>query len=486
MADFLGACHGALRELHIAHNELATDGAAEIILAAAKARDLKGDYSYPRQGNNGHGPAPLWLRLEQNFIDHVALEGMVEAAFNNLHRPGVAMCQVATKACTPHCCVKHRHDTPIIHAKHLANQRSKPPVVSLAGNSTAPAQDILALLLNGKARGSVEPAGRRKSGQSSNGKVATNGAASHRSTGLPVNGMASTSSPADVGRGEGHALGDLAAASRSTWANVMRWDTGLNKWVEDVIEIPGVQQHGAVEDTGRVKLSEELGLKMGNELKSILQSSRAGAGRARKEVSASSAEGMPASLRSAAAGFEQVVNTMPREKPLGIVEKLAMASTDELPQPTTRSSRRGSQQALGADLKHAKGSSLNPQASEFVPAAATPSQNSALEVPLENGSCGCAAPVVLDATLSHNTVAVAEATLLLAPEDTEHRELVVADADADAEAEAARSRRSSVTTPTSAPLPVSSLGQALRCALTVVSAVAAFLSAMGMARGRRR
>merc|ERR1719311_1339687 len=122
VADFIVNSQGALRELHLSHNELESPAAAEIVLAAASARDVHGTFVYPSQ--SGHSAAKF--------------ERM---------RPGKVLCNVSSRACTPHCCVKHRHDPPPVHAKHLANQRNKTASSSQASNG---AQDLLTMLRSGK------------------------------------------------------------------------------------------------------------------------------------------------------------------------------------------------------------------------------------------------------------------------------------------------------------------------------------------------
>ncbi|CAK0866614.1 unnamed protein product, partial [Prorocentrum cordatum] len=73
VAEFLKNCRGTLHELHLSHNDLDTAAAAQIVLAAAAARDEQGRLCYPRSEGGGRGAAPLWLRLEQNFINHAQL-----------------------------------------------------------------------------------------------------------------------------------------------------------------------------------------------------------------------------------------------------------------------------------------------------------------------------------------------------------------------------------------------------------------------------
>lgn len=130
IADFIVNSEGSLRELHLSHNDLDTQASADIILAASAARENgNGEHCYPVQSGS-RGVAPLWLRLEQNRVDVTELDDIIQPGFAQLRRPGRPLCNASNRACTPHCCARHRRDMPAVHAKCLGNQR----FYSLAGN----------------------------------------------------------------------------------------------------------------------------------------------------------------------------------------------------------------------------------------------------------------------------------------------------------------------------------------------------------------
>eukprot|EP00928_Gymnodinium_smaydae_P026209 TRINITY_DN20648_c0_g1_i1.p1 TRINITY_DN20648_c0_g1~~TRINITY_DN20648_c0_g1_i1.p1 ORF type:complete len:641 (+),score=138.94 TRINITY_DN20648_c0_g1_i1:48-1925(+) len=131
VAAFLERCQGSLREIHLSHNELGAVAAAEIILAAAATKeDNTGELCYPRH-TGPRGMAPLWLRLEQNHVDLDVLASHVEPGFKRLSRRGRALCNASSRGCTPHCCAGgSRSSVPAVHAKCLANQRSRPSTKS--------------------------------------------------------------------------------------------------------------------------------------------------------------------------------------------------------------------------------------------------------------------------------------------------------------------------------------------------------------------
>eukprot|EP00928_Gymnodinium_smaydae_P034885 TRINITY_DN24635_c0_g1_i1.p1 TRINITY_DN24635_c0_g1~~TRINITY_DN24635_c0_g1_i1.p1 ORF type:complete len:877 (+),score=186.42 TRINITY_DN24635_c0_g1_i1:272-2902(+) len=124
IARFLAVNGGALRELHLSHNDLDTEAVMDIIFAAAAAKDEHGEFLYPHQ-NGARNAAPLWMRLEQNFVDCDLLKERVEEASRQLQRPGRVLCSVTDKGCTPHSCNRHRLDPPAIHAKSVSNQRRR-------------------------------------------------------------------------------------------------------------------------------------------------------------------------------------------------------------------------------------------------------------------------------------------------------------------------------------------------------------------------
>jgi len=184
IADLIMGSAGSLAELHLSHNKLGTAAAAEIIMAAAQAKDEEGQgFCYPRQAASG-GVIPLWLRIEQNYVDHVLLNERLEAATGQLQRPGKVLCNGTNKGCTPHSCVRNRRGAPAIHVKQLTHQRCKE-------EAEAPL-----------------PAGRL--------------------TVAPENGDGAP--PVDVA--------PEPRPGEAFVADVLRWDEKLFRWVRDVIEVP--------------------------------------------------------------------------------------------------------------------------------------------------------------------------------------------------------------------------------------------------------
>lgn len=118
VAAFIAHSGGVLRELHLSHNELDAAGAAEVILATVSARDERGEFVYPKIWDGQ--PVPLWLRLEQNYVDHSELIKLLLPNFARIGRRSTVMCRMTDKGCTPGCCVR---GTPAIHINHLKLQR---------------------------------------------------------------------------------------------------------------------------------------------------------------------------------------------------------------------------------------------------------------------------------------------------------------------------------------------------------------------------
>lgn len=112
---------GTVRELHLSHNRLDTAGAAELILAAAGARDERGAWRYP--WSDGGPTAPLWLRLEQNNqVDGEDLTERLNAGIRQLQRPGRLFCRVDGRmGCTPRACLVCQ-EAPALHVTYLASQ----------------------------------------------------------------------------------------------------------------------------------------------------------------------------------------------------------------------------------------------------------------------------------------------------------------------------------------------------------------------------
>jgi len=124
LASFLEFCQGSLKELHLSHNELDTQAAAEIMLGAAAAKEPNGNHCYPQPMNGSSGSAaPLWLRLERNMVDPRLLTEQVEPAFAALNRSSNLLCSSSRCGCTPRCCMKHRDNPPAVHIKFLLSQK---------------------------------------------------------------------------------------------------------------------------------------------------------------------------------------------------------------------------------------------------------------------------------------------------------------------------------------------------------------------------
>lgn len=359
VAKYLHSCCGSLRELHLSHNEMSSEAAADIILAAAAAKDDMGSPCYPRQAG-AHGASPLWLRLEQNYVSPAELSEIVDPAFRLLKRQGTAaICNVSSKACTPHSCAKHRQNPPVVHAKHLSNQRARPPPppagpppplaaappappaeastssaavpeLQTLMQPAAPAADVLSML------GMVPKAKEEKGG-------------CQIGPGSCPAGVVAQSSAAEEEKERDFSICKVA--------EVMRWDEELCKWVQDTIEIIDKATMDATDSHGRIKLSQEVGHKMGNDLKNMILRQPAQPDRG----SASSSTGAKGS-RTPGSNEVSAVSRKPVPPPEVSPSRSAAVST--------RSSRRGSQPS-SSDVKQANGFSLNPQAMEFFPTGST-------------------------------------------------------------------------------------------------------------------
>lgn len=125
IADFISGCGGTLQEVHLSHNELSTTAAAEIILAAASAWDAcQSTFYYPRlTRKHGGTAAPLWLRLDSNFLDHALLLDRVGLATEQMGRHGDLLCSAKIGGCTPGSCCWNHSCPPAIHVRNLAHQR---------------------------------------------------------------------------------------------------------------------------------------------------------------------------------------------------------------------------------------------------------------------------------------------------------------------------------------------------------------------------
>jgi hypothetical protein len=142
VASYLSFCAGALRELHLSHNWLDTAGAADIILAAAKLRSAQGpvnrpSFAYPWHTAASGSMVPLWLRIEQNYIDNAQLHEVMRPAIKRLKGRGEVLCNAAGSRCTPQWCCKTFDQPPAVHAKNLGaqgNQRSSERPVEVSSN----------------------------------------------------------------------------------------------------------------------------------------------------------------------------------------------------------------------------------------------------------------------------------------------------------------------------------------------------------------
>ncbi|CAE7949460.1 hypothetical protein AK812_SmicGene31562 [Symbiodinium microadriaticum] len=141
VAEFLS--RGVVHELHISHNELDAEAAASIISAAVQAKDATGAVSYPRRA----GPrncAPLWVRMEQNYIDPPTLLRLLDTEVDPKRKTAGVFCDARSKWCTPHSCAAKQAGLPV-HLKNLPQQRRRPP----NSTSAAPALGSIRQLPDG-------------------------------------------------------------------------------------------------------------------------------------------------------------------------------------------------------------------------------------------------------------------------------------------------------------------------------------------------
>uniref|UniRef100_A0A7S2PE65 Uncharacterized protein n=1 Tax=Zooxanthella nutricula TaxID=1333877 RepID=A0A7S2PE65_9DINO len=116
---------GSLREVHLSHNQLSSEGGADLVLAAAAARGEEGEYLYPSEGTGCAARSPLWLRLEQNRIDYAVFESRLKNGMKRLRRRDRLLCHVdGTRGCTPQTCMV-RADPPIVHMPYLICKRTR-------------------------------------------------------------------------------------------------------------------------------------------------------------------------------------------------------------------------------------------------------------------------------------------------------------------------------------------------------------------------
>lgn len=159
VANYISFCGGMMQELHLSHNHLEAAGAADIVVAAAKLRSAYGSanrpcYAYPRYHETSGAMVPLWLRMEQNFIDHSKLQEIMRPTIKRLKGRGEVLCSASGSRCTPQTCGKAFDQPPAVHAKNLGGQgnqrsgnppvRSSPPVAPAeedAKQKTSPSKD---------------------------------------------------------------------------------------------------------------------------------------------------------------------------------------------------------------------------------------------------------------------------------------------------------------------------------------------------------
>lgn len=113
---------GTVREIHASHNELGTEAAAELLVAAAEAADCDKSYCYP-WWQDGGSQAPLWLRMEQNVLDP---ERTMELARRSLRvrRKAEPFCLARVRSCsTKFCGACHAGSMAAVHVPHWEKQR---------------------------------------------------------------------------------------------------------------------------------------------------------------------------------------------------------------------------------------------------------------------------------------------------------------------------------------------------------------------------
>jgi len=346
VAEFIVNSEGSLRELHLSHNELETPAAAEIVLAAAAARDSHGAFCYPSHA--GHSAAPLWLRLEQNYVDATTLSHRTDQEFEHM-RPGKVLCNVSSRACTPHSCVKHRHEPPPVHAKHLSNQRGK-----TAHNNHG--QDLLNMLQSGK----------REEDQRLGVDKPTPAWGEYGDRPAEKDGL-----DAKLAFCQGTIdTKDDADGREGLFADVLRWDDDELRWVRDVIEItePKVTPPTA-ELNSRVVLSQEVGDKLGNALKHMIGGAKRPA--VKEYVEPESPRRSPYVARTPSTPSTQAPEDGDVPGRWRANSRAAAVPQDEehsSRSPASRRSRRGAQ-PFGSEESQVNGFTLNPQAPEFIPVA---------------------------------------------------------------------------------------------------------------------
>mmetsp|Transcript_3573 Transcript_3573/g.8411 ORF Transcript_3573/g.8411 Transcript_3573/m.8411 type:complete len:794 (-) Transcript_3573:170-2551(-) len=350
VAGFVSRCSGVLRELHLSHNELDTAAAAQIVVAAAAARDLTGEYCYPRQAGNSsaRGAAPMWLRLEQNYVDPALLAECVDPAFARLRRPGRALCNVSSKGCSPHCCSRHRSDAPAVHAKHLANQRRRPTPPGCVGVVVSSAASVSTELPSP----SATTASPSLSDTSSSDMAAS-----------VTGGSSEAVASAQAADEQAVSGSTISEGADGFFAEVLRWDETLCRWVQDFIEVPPLPE-APVRRSSELR-REEL---MARELKQLIGIGRGPAKAATDERELERTKLLTAQAQAHRDDLTKKLAQVTRA-PTALPEELAKI----IAKPAPKAGRRGLQ-PTGSKVTQAN-SPLNPQAREFVPAPVRPLEN---------------------------------------------------------------------------------------------------------------
>jgi len=138
MGDWIAKTPVALHEVHLSHNYIPREGAAEII------KGLFRNNVYPPTAESRY-QFPVWMRMEQNVIaDPSDLVTSIEASVSTLHRSNQTvknlLCQAHPSTnCKNDFCGKSRSDgsCPIGHVPFIVNQRwgVTPPRSAVAWDS---------------------------------------------------------------------------------------------------------------------------------------------------------------------------------------------------------------------------------------------------------------------------------------------------------------------------------------------------------------
>ena len=117
LADYILNCSRERlpTEIHLSHNRISSQGCIRLLSAVGR--------KYPRVGA---GNAPLWLRLEHNYIDVKEVRKSVNTRW----------CECVPSRCSPLTCVKSTLQSPVhVHLPHFSVQRAALSEVALIGLS---------------------------------------------------------------------------------------------------------------------------------------------------------------------------------------------------------------------------------------------------------------------------------------------------------------------------------------------------------------